>query len=271
MLVAAFSFSLMGLFVRLLHEIPSPEIVVFRAFVSLLISVVLLLKQRKSLVGTHRGLLLLRGLFGFLGLSAYFYTIQNMPLAEAVTIQYTNPLFTALFAPLILGEKNTGREWFAALLAFAGVILVARPMSIEAALPALIGLAGAMCSGIAYNLVRKLGLKGEDPLTIVMYFPLIALLLGLPAALPVWRMPTGLELLILIGVGVSTQVAQVSMTKGLRLERAARATVVNYLVIALSVLYSLFLGESLQPTTFLGMGLIIVAISTLTRDVRKVR
>ena len=264
MVSAAVFFSLMGLFVRLVRDIPFLEVVVFRALVSLVISAGLLLRARKSLLGKNRGLLFLRGLFGFLGLSAYFYTIHAMPLAEAVTIQYTNPLFTALFAPLILKERTRGREWSAGLLAFAGVLLIAQPDSVSAMLPALIGLAGAMCSGLAYNIVRKLGMEGEDPLTIVMYFPLIALVLAAPLAAADWRMPVGMEWLVLLGVGVSTQIAQVSMTKGLRLERAARATVVNYLVIFLSTAYSLVLGEPLSPYSFAGMAAIIGGIALLT-------
>lgn len=263
MISAAVFFSLMGLFVRLVREVPFIEVVVFRALVSLVISAGLLLKARKSLWGKNRGLLFLRGLFGFLGLSAYFYTIQAMPLAEAVTIQYTNPLFTALFAPLILKEASRGREWLASLLAFTGVLLIAQPTSISAFLPALIGLGGAMCSGLAYNIVRKLGMEGEDPLTIVMYFPLVAVIFASPFAAASWRMPEGIEWLILLGVGVTTQIAQVSMTKGLRLERAARATVVNYLVIFLSTAYSILLGESLTAFSFLGMGSIIAGITLL--------
>jgi len=265
MISAALFFSLMGLFVRLVREIPFLEVVVFRALVSFVISALLLLKARKSLWGKNRGLLFLRGTFGFLGLSAYFYTIHAMPLAEAVTIQYTNPLFTALFAPLILKETSRGREWVAGLLAFTGVLLIAQPTTISSLLPAFIGLGGAMCSGLAYNIVRKLGMEGEDPLTIVMYFPLVALIFASPFAASSWRMPEGMEWLILLGVGITTQIAQVSMTKGLRLERAARATVVNYLVIFLSTAYSLLLGEALTLFSFIGMATIVAGITLLTR------
>jgi drug/metabolite transporter (DMT)-like permease len=122
-----------------------------------------------------------------------------------------------------------------------------------------------MCSGLAYNIVRKLGMEGEDPLTIVMYFPLVAVVFAAPFAAVSWRMPVGVEWLILLGVGVTTQIAQVSMTKGLRLERAARATVVNYLVIFLSTAYSLLLGEALHLFSFLGMGAIIGGITLLAR------
>lgn len=265
MVISAVAFSLMGLFVRLLKDMPSIEIVMFRAGISLVISAGLLLHMRKSLVGKHRGLLFLRGLFGFIALSAYFYSIHELPLAEAVPVQYTSPLFTALFAPLILGEKNRGNEWLAGLIAFAGVLVIARPGTLTSTVPVLIGLTGAICSGVAYNIVRKLGMKGEDPLTIVMYFPLVALILGTPFAIDSWRMPAGWEWAALLMVGVTTQTGQVALTKGLRLERAARASVVNYLVIFLSTLYSFVLGEELTLTTFVGMALILGGISMIGR------
>lgn len=263
MLVSAFSFSLMGLFVRGLRSLPSMEIVMFRAGISLVISAGILLYARKSLVGKNKLLLFLRGLFGFVALSAYFYSIHELPLAEAVPVQYTSPLFTALLAPLILGEKNQGREWLASLVAFSGVAVIARPDTLSSVLPVLIGLCGAFGSGVAYNLVRKLGMEGEDPYTIVMYFPLVALLLGTPFAVQDWRSPVGWEWAGLLAVGVTTQVGQVALTKGLRLERAARASVVNYLVIALSTVYSLLLGEELGVHSFIGMGLIVLGIALL--------
>jgi drug/metabolite transporter (DMT)-like permease len=266
MVISAISFSLMGLFVRLLRNMPSIEIVMFRAGISLVISAGLLLHYRRSLVGKHRGLLFLRGFFGFIALSAYFYSIHELPLAEAVPVQYTSPLFTAMLAPLILKEKNRGNEWLAMLIAFAGVLVIARPGSFSSAVPVLIGLTGAFCSGVAYNIVRKLGMKGEDPLTIVMYFPLVALLLGTPFAIDSWRMPDGWEWGALLMVGITTQTGQVALTKGLKLERAARASVVNYLVIFLSTIYSLILGEELGIASFIGMALILSGISMVGRQ-----
>jgi drug/metabolite transporter (DMT)-like permease len=261
MVISAVSFSLMALFVRLLREMPSIEIVMFRAIISLLISAALLLKAGKSLMGKNRWLLFLRGFFGFVALSAYFYSIHALPLAEAVSIQYTSPLFTALLAPILLRETPRGNEWLAGIIAFAGVVVIAQPGGFSSAFPVMIGLCGAFGSGVAYNLVRKLGMRGEDPLTIVMYFPLVALLLGTPFAVESWRMPLGWEWGALLAVGLSTQIGQVALTRGLRLERAARASVVNYLVIFLSTLYSIALGEALTSSSFIGMALILVGIS----------
>ncbi len=266
MVIASVFFSLMGLCVRLLPRIPFMEIVVVRAAISLVISAALLLRARKALLGKNKALLTLRGVFGFAALSAYFYSIQHLSLAEAVTIQYTNPLFTAFFAPLLLRERGNNREWIAGIVAFAGVLLIAGPSEMTKSFPAAVGLLGAMCSGVAYNLVRKLGMEKEDPLTIVLYFPLVAVIGGLPVAAISWVTPSLIEMALLLAVGLTTQIAQVAMTKGLTLERASKATIVNYLVIVLSTLYSIALGESLALQSIAGMILIAAGIFFVSRQ-----
>lgn len=268
MVNAAVFFSLMSLAVRLLAGVPFMQVVVVRSAISLVLSAALLVARGIPVFGPNWRLNLARGLFGFLGLSAYFYSLQQLPLGEAVTVQYTNPLFTALFAPLILRERGTGREWLAMGVAFVGVVLIADPSAPGRIAPVVVGLAGAMCSGIAYNLVRKLGRAGEDPLTIVLYFPLVSLVLGTPLAAANAVMPDAVGIALLVAVGITTQIAQVSMTRGLRLERASRATVVNYLVIALSTLYSLLLGEQLRWAALAGMACIVAGMLIVSRAAR---
>lgn len=265
MVNAAVFFSLMSLAVRLLAGVPFMQVVVVRSVISLVLSAVLLFARGIPVFGPNWRLNLARGFFGFLGLSAYFYSLQQLPLGEAVTVQYTNPLFTALFAPLILNERGTGREWLAMAVAFCGVVLIADPSAPGRIAPVVVGLFGAMCSGIAYNLVRKLGRAGEDPLAIVLYFPLVSVVLGTPLAVADAVMPDMAGIALLVAVGVATQIAQVSMTRGLRAERASRATVVNYLVIALSTLYSLALGEAVRPAALAGIACIVAGMVIITR------
>ena len=263
MAAAAFFFSLMGLLVRIVKGIPFMEVVFFRSAVMFVIPLIGLIREYRPLFGKHKVLLLARGLFGFVGLSAYFYTIHAMPLAEAVTIQYTNPIFTALWSPLILKERATRFDWLATVVSFLGVFFIARPDSLSHALPAAIGLGGAACSGLAYNLVRKLGGKGEDHRNIVFAFTVVSLGFSTPAALAQWVMPDTVQFALLIGIGVTTYIAQIALTKGLRAERASRATVMNYLVILLSTVYSILLGEALHPYTLGGIALIAAGIAVL--------
>lgn len=261
----AFFFAVMALMVKLIPRIPVFELVVCRGAVGLVASLLWLRATRQPLFGVNHGWLLARGLLGFCGLCLYFYTIPRLPLAEAVTVQYTNPFFTALLAPFVVGEKWRGGEWMAGLVAFLGVVLIADP-SVPSRWPLVaLGLGGALCSAMAYTVVRKLGRMGESPVAIVLYFPLVAVILGLPLAIPEWVWPTPREWLLLLGLGLATQVAQILLTMGLRAERAARATVVNFLVIGFSALFGLFLGEAVRPMALIGMGCIGVSLIVLSR------
>ena len=140
-------------------------------------------------------------------------------------IQYTNPVYAALLAVPILGERVRTREIVSVGVSLAGVVLATRPSFLfghgEHALDPVavgVGLLGAMASAAAYVTVRKLRGK-EDPLVIVFYFALVSTLAGVPFAIPGAVWPTPVEWLVLLGVGVSTQLGQLSITRGLHLER----------------------------------------------------
>jgi len=265
MALSAVLFSVMGPIVRFVPAIPAMEVLMFRSIVAAGICVAWLHWMGKPIFGRSVKWLVVRGVLGFFGLSIYIYAIQHIPLAEAVVIQYTNPIFTALFAPFILKEKWRGNEWIATLAAFGGVILIAGAGGGNHPWIAALSLAGAISVGAAYNIVRKLGLDGEDPLTIVLSLPVASLVIGIPVTIPQWRTPTLYELSLLLLLGVTSSFAQIELTKGLKLERAAKATVVNYLIIALSVVYGLAFGEIPSPRSFAGMALIFGSLVLVSR------
>ena len=105
MLGASLAFSLMQLCVKYLPHLPAVELVFFRSLVSISICLVMMKKLKLNPLGNNRKILLMRGVFGTIALSMFFYTLQQIPLASAVTIQYLSPIFTALFAAIFLKEK----------------------------------------------------------------------------------------------------------------------------------------------------------------------
>ena len=271
MVLAAFWFSVMAVFVKIAgRTIPSSEIVFVRALVSLVITFFLVRRKGLSLWGTNRRFLALRGLFGFLGLICFFYAVTQLPLADVTVIHFTNPVFTALLAALFLGEGMTRRDLGAALLCLAGVVMVARPSFLfggHQSLPMFavaMALAGAVFSSMAYVTVRKLG-ETDDPLVIVFYFPLIATPLSIPLMGTNPVIPTPVEWLWLLAVGVATQLAQVYLTKGLHAERAGRAMTVGYVQILFAAMWGITVfGERPHPWTYGGgllvaLGVILVA------------
>lgn len=276
MVLSAFWFSLMGLFVKIAGtRLPTQEIVLGRAVVTVALSYIGLRRAGIRPWGRNRPLLVLRGLLGFGGLSCFYYAVARLPLADATVIQYTNPIFTALIAAWFLGERVGAREALCVVISLAGVVLVARPSFLFGAtegwdtLAAGVGLLGAIMTAGAYVLVRKLG-ETEAPLVIVFYFALISVVASMPmvAAAPV--MPTPVEWLVLLGVGLTTQAGQVYLTRGLQVERAGRATSVGYLQILFAVVWGLTLfGELPGRGMVLGASLIVASTVILSRSSRR--
>jgi len=204
MFIAGLFFSFMNLGVKLIPGIPVLEIVFFRA--AFMVAVTLFLLRRKGInpLGNNRKLLFLRGILGASALSLYFYALQNMPLASAVTIMQLSPIFTTLFAVVILKEKIKPIQLLFFLISFIGVIFIKGFDSRISFSLLLIALSGSILSALAYNVVRKLK-ETEHHLVVVFYFPFIALpLSGIYTAFH-FVMPVGYQWLILLIIGISTQ------------------------------------------------------------------
>lgn len=268
MALAAFFFSLMSLLVKVAGQrLPSPELVMGRSVVSLVISWYMLRRAGISPWGNRKGLLTVRGLVGFGGLLCFFYAIPRMPLAEVTVIQFTNPVFTALFAALLIGERLNRAVVASTVVSLLGVSLIARPAFLfgEGAttldLTAVgIALLGAVFAALAYTTVRKLG-ETEHSLVVVFYFPLVSIPACLPVLAPVAVWPTPVEWIMLLGIGVLTQIAQVFLTRGLHKEEAGRATSVSYLQIVFATAWGLlFFGEVPDLLTIAGATCVVAGI-----------
>ena len=269
MAAAAFFFSVMSLLVKIAGQrLPTQEVVLARSSVGALLSWMVLRSRGVSLLGNRRGLLLVRAALGYGALSCFFYALVHLPLADATVIQYTNPVFTALLAAVLLSERLRAREVVLVLVSLAGVVLMARPGFLFGGLEqrldltaAAIALLGAVLSAGAYVAVRKLG-STEDPLVIIFYFAALSSLGAIPftaAAGPV--MPTPLEWLALAGIGVVTQLGQVFMTKGLRLEAAGRAMAVGYMQIVFAAAWGMiFFAEF--PDAWGAAGALLIILGT---------
>ncbi|MGN6106772.1 MAG: DMT family transporter [Kofleriaceae bacterium] len=259
MIVSALGFSTMSLLVKLASaRLPTGEIVLARAAITLALSYAMVRRAGIDPWGAQRGRLVMRGVLGFGGLSGYYLALALLPLADATTLHHTTPLLTTLLAWRVLGEP-IGRATAGALVGgLAGVWLIAHPSGAGLA-PAgvAVALGSAMCSATAYVTVRTL-VRTEHPLVIVFYFPLVATPLAIPWAAASWVTPQPLDLVLLVGIGISTQVGQVFLTKGLAVERAGRASSVGYLQIVFAMAWQLVIfGLAPTESTLIGAALII--------------
>jgi drug/metabolite transporter (DMT)-like permease len=260
MLVAGFFFGLMNLFVKFLPHIPAIEIILFRSIVSFFICLILLRKQRIPIFGTKKGLLISRGVVGAGALILYFITLQKIPLASAVTLHFLSPIFTTILGIYIVKEKVHPLQWIFFLVSFTGIFFLQgfdTRISIEYLV---LGISAAFFSGIAYNIIRKLK-TAEHPLVIVFYFPLITIpIVGIYSIFN-WVQPSGWDWVILLCIGIFTQVAQYYMTKAYQADEISKVASINYISILYALGYGfIFFGETFNFMTYIGMLLIIAGV-----------
>lgn len=265
MIATAFGFSLMGLLVKIAgRTLPSQQIVFMRGVLTLLMSAAVVRQGGGRALGTRRGLLILRGVFGFMSLSCFYWSVCHLPMAEATVLQHTNPIFTALLAALVLGERLRPVAVASAALSFAGVLLVTRPASLFGAAGGLepggvaIALTGAVNSAAAYVTIRELS-KTESPDVIVLYFPMVTVPLAL---IPLWWgvvTPSGWDWALAVGIAVATQVAQMCLTRALGLEKAGSTSAIGLLQVVFAVVWgALLFDERPDWRTLVGAWLVVV-------------
>jgi len=271
---AAFFFSLMTLFIKLTGQrLPSLQIVLVRSAATLIYSYLAVRWAGVSPWGHRRGLLLLRGLFGFGAMIFFYLALTKLPLADATAIFFTNPVLAALFAAAFLDERLGLREVGAALLSFGGLCLVAQPTVLFGRGGASLNLLyagaavlGAVFAAAGYATVRALRTT-EDPTVVVFYLPLVATIGSLPTIeLVDMPWPTPYEWLLLIGgVAVTGQIALVLLTEGLNRVRTGRAMPVTYLQIVFAATWGvLVFGEVPDLLTVVGTVMIVAGTLVVT-------
>lgn len=260
MLIATFFFSLMNVGVKYLPHIPAVEIVFFRSVVSLVLSFSFLKFKRIHVWGNNKKLLIARGMAGAMSLVLYFTTLQAIPLAGAVSIQFLSPIFTAILGIFIVNEKVAKRQWLFFLLSFAGVVIIQGVDNRMTTFYFFIGILAALFSGIAFNIIRKLGVS-ENPLVIVFYFPLVTIPVTGLYILTDWVTPNGIDLLIIILVGIATQIAQVYMTKAFQHEELSKIASLRYIGIIYALVFGhILFGEKFEIFSYAGMVLVLAGV-----------
>ncbi|EOV0103283.1 DMT family transporter [Vibrio vulnificus] len=265
MILSALGFALMSASVKYVsvHGIPLFEIVAARALVSLIISYLDVKRKGISVWGNNKRWLFARGAVGTLALMCVYYAVTALPLAEATILQYVHPVFTALLAVLFLKERVQPATLACITLCLLGVFTMVYP-SFDASgvgeLPMLsvgIALLGAFGSSIAYVIVRKLS-RTEDSSVIIFYFPLVALPVSAMLIGDDFVVPDITLILILILVGIFTQVGQFGLTKAMQTQTAGNASAYSYVQIVFSALLGVVLFNEVPSIwTLLGGSLIV--------------
>ncbi|HHM21784.1 MAG TPA: EamA family transporter, partial [Bacteroidetes bacterium] len=230
MVTAVTLFAVMNLCVKGLPQVPAMEVVFFRCAISLVLSYWWLQRLGINWRGRPENFPRLagRGISGTVALFLFFLTVQKMPLATAVVIQYLSPIFTAIIAMIFLGEKLKPVQWLFFAISFTGAALLKGFDDRVSWLYLGLGLLSSLLAGVAYNFVRSLSQR-EHPLVIVMYFQIAGVLLGGTFTLANFHLPSPGEWALLLAVGITAHLAQVQLTKAIQGEKVGIITSLVYI------------------------------------------
>lgn len=230
-LIAAFGFSMMTVFIRLAGDIPTAEKAFFRNFAALLLVSVLLAVKRIPLKPEKGSWPYLAGrsVFGTIGLLLNFYAVDHLVLADANMLNKLSPFFAIIFSVFLLKERPTAVQIAGVLTALLGSVLIIKP-GFEGApfVPSLAGFVSGAAAGLAYTFVRKLGARGENGLRIVFYFSLFSSVMTLPFFLLSPVQLTGYQLLMLLLCACSACIGQFGITCAYLCAPAKEISVYDY-------------------------------------------
>ncbi len=264
MVVAGLLFACMGVCVKLgSAQFSAAELVFYRGFVALLLMLAYVRFAGLSLRTPHWRVHLLRGGSGFISLLMYFYAISAIPLATAVTLNYTSPLFLALLLAFWRRQRVRPLLFAAVVAGFVGVALLLQPsLHSEEIAGGLFGLASGIIASVAYLNVTRLGELGEPEWRTVFYFSLISTVGGLFWVLAGHPFHTidGRGGWLLVGVGTFGALAQLCMTRAYRRGKTMVSASLAYSTVVFASVYGIWLGQDrLSPTAWIGIGLIVAS------------
>lgn len=256
--MSALFFSLMAVFVKSLPDIPLSQKMFFRNIIGLIAISVTIYQTKGSLISNNPKLMFLRSLFGLLGVGFYYAAIERMNLADAVVLNKLSPVFVVIFAVIFLGERIRTRQKVALILALLGAVLVVNPSFDMSIIPGTLGVLSAFFAGAAYTVIRRLTAY-DRPVLIVFYFCLFSSLVMIPFMwLQGFVLPTTIELLLLIGIGVSALLGQLFMTNAYKQAAASEISIYTYSDTLFSMMFGYLIWSELPGTMTVFGGVAIV-------------
>tara|TARA_B100000809_G_scaffold44559_1_gene38893 strand:+ start:982 stop:1797 length:816 start_codon:yes stop_codon:yes gene_type:complete len=257
----------MTVFVKIAgQQLETIQIVFIRGIITLLFTSVIIKRKKIYLWGANHKLLILRGIIGTVALFFVYESIQRFPLSEATVLQYLYPIFTTLLASFIISENVGNRHYFAIILGFLGVYIILdfpfiNPEYSLNTTNLIIAITGAFLTGFAYVIIRMASNMKESPYVIMFYFPLFTVPMSFPFAYDLWIYPSIDNWIVLLLVGICTQLGQTFLTFGYKLLPASKAAPTSYIQVPFSVLAgSVIFYENISYNFILGSIVIFFAL-----------
>jgi drug/metabolite transporter (DMT)-like permease len=263
-------FVCMSTLIKASGELPTGQISFFRSFFALfpLIVIFAIRGQLQTVFRTDRPFgHAWRAIVGVASMWLSFYGLTHLPLPEAITLNYAQPLAVVVLGVLI-GETVRIYRWSAVILGFAGVVIVSWPnlsffsgnggASRSEAFGALAILAAAFLSAIAMLFVRLL-VKTEKSATVAFYFSLNAAILSLLTFPFGWETPTLQQALCLVGAGICGGIAQLLLTESYRHAEMSTIAPFEYTSLLLAIASGYFFFDEIPTVYTIVGGAIVIA------------
>ncbi len=266
-LLSAFASASMGLLVNLAGDLPSMQKSFFRNFIACIFAFCIQLRSGEGF-RVERScvrLLSVRCLAGTLGLMASFYSMDRLPLADWTMIGKMAPFFTLLFSAIILGEKVDAFRKVCLVVAAVGSMFIVKPSFSNILLfPSVLCLCDAILSGVAYTLVRKLGIAGVSGSLIVFYFSLSSSIATLPFAIFGYKEMSAMQFFLLFAAAACGFATQILLTVAYRLAPSKDISIFEYSQIVFAAFLGyVFLSQVPDSSSIAGYAIIILAASML--------
>lgn len=277
LLMSAFSFAVMALFVNLAGDMPVFMKAFFRNIVACCMTIPMLARSSGGFHIQKGSLpyLLGRATLGTVGILCNFYAISKINIADALILNKLSPFFAIIASVFILKEIANGWQWLSVIVALIGSLFVVKPTFILGILgggsasssfdssdffPALIGLIGGIAAGVAYTFLRKLSLRGERSTIIVAFFSVFSCIACIPFIAVTYQPVTWLQIFFCFCAGVAACCGQFTITAAYGACPAREISVYDYSTVVFgAVLGMLFLGEFPDYLSIIGYVIIIGA------------
>jgi drug/metabolite transporter (DMT)-like permease len=274
MLFASFLFACMGMFAKLLStNLSSIEIVFFRNIFGIFILGYSIYKTPIVQSGGKPLLLFFRGFIGFSALAMFFYNITTISLAEAMTFSKTSPIFTAIFAFIFVKESLSKKAWIGIFIGFVGILFITKFTGENLSKSDWLGVLSGVGAALAYTSIRELK-KFYDVRVIVLSFVVVGTIFPLlfmifanfyqsenfDFLISPFVMPTNIEWLYIICLGILSTFAQLFMTKAYSVTKAGIIGAIGYSTIVFSIIIGILLGDKF-PDIYISIGIILIVIS----------
>lgn len=261
MLLSTIFFTFLTVSIKYLTDISTYQIVFFRSAGSLVFSMAFLLRNKISIYGNNKLILIVRGCIGLLSMGLFFASLKHLPIGSAVSIRYIAPIFATIFALFLLKEKVKNIQWFFLAIAFLGVVILKGFDTQINTIGLLLAVASAVFSGLVFIIIRKIG-DSEHPIVIINYFMAIATIVGGILSINNWIAPEGIEWLFLLSLGVFGFFGQLYMTKAFQETETNQVAPLKYMEVIFTMIFgAVWFNETYTFWSIIGILLILVGLT----------